>query len=216
MPADKNQGVRSQLEAAVLDAFPFLIDALGISALGLLVPSSLSLRWRVMVHLLLISAFGVYLGYRLLKRLDPVWFASAPITSTQRVFGTALGVVIIVTGSVGLVTLASSAALRLRPSTQFLQLLSTLDIAWAAATVMVAFYWLWNRVQMALIGGFAVVVACAFPYGRYVDQAAFGPGGAWRMRASELWEYVLPYDIFIAVVAIGLLLLAVRRRAAIL
>ncbi|NND01524.1 MAG: hypothetical protein HKN91_01940, partial [Acidimicrobiia bacterium] len=106
MPAKSQQGVRSQLEAGVLDAFPFLVDALGISALGLLVPSSLSLRWRVVVQLVLISVFALYVGFRLLSRLDPVWFESSPITPKQRTFGTAIGVVIIVTGSVGLITLA--------------------------------------------------------------------------------------------------------------
>lgn len=213
MASGRDQGVSSQLEAAVLDAFPFLIDALGISALGLLVPSSLSVRWRVMVQLILISLFGIYLAFRLLKRLEPVWFESATITATQRVLGTALGVVIIVTGSVGLVTLASSAALRLRPPTQFLQLLSALDIAWAASTVMVAAYWLWNRVRVALVGGAFVLVMCTWAMARYIDEAALGPSGAWRLSAAELWEYVLPYDIAIAVVAVGLLILAVRRRA---
>lgn len=214
MPTARSKGARSQLEDAVLDAFPFLVDALGISALGLLVPSSLPLRGRVVVQLTLISVFALYLAYRLLRRLDPVWFEGAPITSSQRAFGTALGVVVIVTGSVGLVALASSAALRLRPPTQLLQLLSALDIAWAATTVMVASFWLWNRVRVALLQGAAVVALCVFAYYRYVDEVAFGPSGAWRLRASELWEYVLVYDIAIAVIAIALLVFAVRRKGA--
>ena len=167
-----------------------------------------------MVQLVMISVFGIYLAFRLLKRLEPVWFDSSPITATQRVFGTGLGVVIIVTGCVGLVTLASSAALRLRPATQFLQLLSTLDIAWAASTVMVAAYWLWSRVRVALFGGLVVVAACTVTLARYVDEAAFGPNGGWRLTASELWEYVLPYDIGVAAIAIGMLFYAVRKRAA--
>ncbi|NND01385.1 MAG: hypothetical protein HKN91_01230, partial [Acidimicrobiia bacterium] len=97
--------------------------------------------------------------------------------------------------------------------TQFLQLLSTLDIAWAATTVMVALYWLLDRAQIALFGGVAVVGTCIWAYARYVDEVALGPNGAWRLRASELWEYVLVYDTLVAVVAVGLLFAAINRRA---
>lgn len=214
MATGRNSAERSQLEAAVLDTFPFLVDALGIAALGLLVPSSLSLRGRVMAQLLLVSLFGLYLAYRLLKRLEPVWFEDAAITATQRAFGTSLGLVVLVTGCVGLVTLASSAALRLRPTTQFLQLLSTLDIAWAASTVMIAAYWLWHRVRVAIAAGLLVVVLCSVAYYRYIDTVAFSPSGAWRLRAGELWEYVLAYDMAIAAIALGMLFIAVRRKAA--
>ena len=120
--------------------------------------------------------------------------------------------VFMVTGSVALVTLASSAALRFQPSTQFLQLLSALDIAWAAATVMIAAYWLWGR-RAALIGGIAVGVVCIAAIARYLDAVGFTPRGRWRLDGGALWTYVLPYDMAVAAIAIGLFWFALRRRA---
>jgi hypothetical protein len=114
---------------------------------------------------------------------------------------------------VGLVTLASSAALRFQPSTQFLQLLSALDIAWAIATVMVAVYWLRGR-WPALMAGAVVGVVCIASIFRYLDAVGFTPRGRWRLDGGALWTYVIPFDMAVAVIAIGLFVFAARRRAA--
>ena len=203
---------QSNLETASAQAFPFLIDALGVSALGLLVPTSLSLGVRFGSHLVLLVLFGFFLAQRMLATTDALWFGATPLRKDRRVMATGLGVIIIVTGVVGLVTLASSAALRFQPSTQFLQLLSALDIAWAMATVMVALYWLWGR-RVALVGGLTVGVVCVITIARYLDAVGFTRGGKWRLEAESLWTHVLPFDIAVAVIAIGLFFYAAKRRS---
>jgi len=205
---------KASLESAALLTFPYLVDALGVSALGLLVPTSLSLGGRFIGQLILLVFLAVFVTSRLLALTTSPWFAGSRLRFEQRVLATGVATVILVTGVVGLATLASSAALRFQHSTQFLQLLSALDIAWAAATVMVAAYWLWGRVA-ALIGGAAVGVLCVATIARYLKEVGFTTRGGWRLRASDLWTYVLPFDTAVALIAIGLLFFAWRRKSAV-
>ncbi len=203
------------LESAVTAAFPIMIDALGISALGLLLPTSLSLGLRFGGQLVLLVALALLLTWRLLPLTTHSWFGESTHRAwspQSQVAATGLAAIFIVTGVVGLVTLASSAALRLQPSTQFLQLLSALDIAWAVSTLMVAAYWWRGRVAAAAAGGL-VGVACVWAIARYLDAVGFTPQGRWRLVGPALWEYVLPYDIAIALVAVGAFVLSVRRQA---
>ena len=206
---------KQSLEGTLTEAFPYLIDALGVSALGLLVPTSLSLGVRFGAQLVLLVLFGYLLAFKLLPFTDTIWFGGTSLRATQRVIGTGLALIVTVTGVVGLVTLASSAALRLQPSTQFLQLLSALDIAWAASTVMVSLYWLRGRVA-ALVGGAIVGLACIATIARYLDAVGFTPKGRWRLDAAALWKYILPYDIAVAIIAIAAFIFAVKRRAQLL
>jgi hypothetical protein len=163
----------------------------------------------------LLVALGYLVTLKLLPFTDTVWFRSTGLRSGQRVFGTGLAAIVIVTGMVGLVTLASSAALRLQPSTQFLQLLSALDIAWATATIMVGLYW-WRGRVAAMAGGAFVGATCIATIARYLDAVGFTPKGRWRLDAAALWKYVLPYDIAVAIIAIAVLVFAARLRAQLL
>ncbi len=203
----------ASLETAAYEAFPYLLDGLGVAALGLLVPASLRIGYRFGGHLVLLVLFGLILTARLLPLTDTLWFADMGLSPLRRVMATGLGAIIIVTGVVGLVTLASAAALRFQPSAQFLQLLSALDIAWAVATVMVAVYWLRGR-RAALVAGATVGVICVASIARYLDAVGFSPQGRWRLDGGALWTYVLPYDMAVAIIAIGAFVFAARRRAA--
>jgi hypothetical protein len=205
-------GPPASLEDAADEAFPYLLDGLGVAALGLLVPVSLRIGLRFGGQLILLVIFGLLLAARLLPLIDTPWFGNRGLSATRRVMATGLGAVIIVTGVVGLVTLASSAALRFQPSTQFLQLLSALDIAWAASTVMVALYWLRGRTA-AIVGGALVGVLCIATIFRYLDAVGFTKRGRWLLNGGELWTYVIPYDLAVAIIAIGLFVYAARRRA---
>jgi len=200
------------MEGAAYEAFPYLLDGLGVAALGLLVPVSVRIGFRFGGQLVLLVIFGLILAARLLPLTDRPWFIGLRLTPVRRVMATGLAAVIMVTGVVGLVTLASSAALRFQPSTQFLQLLSALDIAWAASTVMVALYWLRGR-WAALAGGALVGVLCIATIFRYLDAVGFTRRGRWRLDGGELWTYVIPYDMAVAVIAIGLFVYAARRKA---
>ena len=201
------------LETAAYEAFPYLLDGLGVAALGLLVPTSLRIGFRFGGQLVVLVLFALILATRMLPLTRRPWFNGFELSPQRRVVATGLGAIIIVTGVVGLVTLASSAALRFQPSTQFLQLLSALDIAWAVATVMVAVYWLRGRVA-AIVAGVAVGVLCIASIFRYLEAVGFTRRGRWRLDGEALWTYVIPYDLAIAAIAIALFLFAARRRAA--
>ena len=76
---------------------------------------------------------------------------------------------VLVTGVVALVTLASSAALRFPPSMQFLQLLSAVDIAWAATALVVGADRAWGR-TVAIIGGTILGALVGGSLGRAMDR----------------------------------------------
>ncbi len=115
----------------------------------------------------------------------------------------------VTTGLVGLVTLASSAALGYAPSLQFLQLLSALDIAWAAAALVLGVRWLLGD-GWAAVAGSLLAVVCIWSIWRYLDVVGFGPAGGWIASSDELWRYVLPFDIAAAIIALGALVAGLR------
>ncbi|NIR60829.1 MAG: hypothetical protein GWO02_15625 [Gammaproteobacteria bacterium] len=121
--------------------------------------------------------------------------------------------VVLPTGVVALVTLASSAALRFDPSLQFLQLLSALDIAWAGAALMIGTRWLWGRIAAFFAGGMLGIL-CVLSVWNYLRVVGFGPDGAWAVRAGEMMTLILPFDTAAAVMAIASLGAGIRRRSA--
>jgi hypothetical protein len=120
--------------------------------------------------------------------------------------------VVLVTGVVALVTLASSAALRYPPSMQFLQLLSAVDIAWVVAAFVVGAGRAWGRAA-AIVGGAVVGIVCVAAIWRYLDIVGFGPNGEWIVDGAELWRNVIPADMVAALTAIGVFAYGARRRS---
>jgi hypothetical protein len=120
-----------------------------------------------------------------------------------------VSLVVVVTGVVGLVTLASSAALRYQPSLQFLQLLSALDIAWVVAAVIIGIRLGWGRA--GLVAGGVVGAFCVWSIWNYLRVVGLAPDGGWELRGDELMRLVLPFDMAAAVVAIGLVGEGLRR-----
>jgi hypothetical protein len=112
--------------------------------------------------------------------------------------------VVIVTGVVGLVTLATAAALPFQPSLQFLSLLSALDMAWAGAAIVFGARRRWGR-RAALVGGTLLGAFCVGSIWNYLRVAGLGPAGEWQLVGAELTRLVLPFDMVAAVVA-GVLL----------
>ena len=123
-----------------------------------------------------------------------------------------IALVVIVTGVVGLVTLASSAALRLQPSLQFLQLLSALDIAWAAGAVLIGGYRLWSR-RTARVAGLTVGVSCVLSIWNYLRVVGFTADGGWLLDGGQLMRLVLPFDMLAAAIASGVLFAGARRQS---
>ena len=131
------------MERAVLATTPFLAVGL-LAALPLLLiawsPPPFAL---VIAHLAALVLLGLAASIRLAPFAGGDWFLGESWSSFWRLIASGVAVVVLVTGMVGLVALASSAALRYPPSMQFLQLLSALDIAWAGAALVVGVYRAW-------------------------------------------------------------------------
>lgn len=168
------------------------------------------LMMYTMVHLGALVAFGLVVVADLARFIDQSWFAG--LGATTRIVASGAAVVALTVGAVALVTLPTSAALRLDPSLQFLQLLSALDIAWAAGATLVGVSWIagrrWGHVAGAIIG-----VVCVWSIWAYLDAVGFAPDGGWLVDGSALMTYVLPYDMGAAVIAVVTLILGARRTA---
>lgn len=204
--------MRSPLEAAVVAAFPYLLVPLLVSPLLLLVATDSSRFVVSNTHLSAVVALALVLAMVLAPRVREDWFQERRWAPHLRRLAGGAALVVVVTGVVALVTLASSAALRLQPSLQFLQLLSALDIAWATAAVVIGGHLLWSRAAAA-VGGLVVAVACVFSIWNYLRVVGFTDDGGWLLDGGELMKLVIPFDMAAAAAAITVLVLGSRRAA---
>lgn len=167
----------------------------------------------ITIHLSLVVAYAVALVFHLAPYAESPWFGGLEMGPGARLALTWAVVVVSVTGVAGLTTLATSAALRYDASLQFLQLLSALDITWAAAAIVLGTRRRWGPVA-ALWGAVALGVVCVWAIWRYLDVVGFTTVGGWLVDGSELMRLVLPYDMGAAVVALILFSLGVRTEGA--
>ncbi len=199
------------VEHAVVHTARMLAPALLAAVVLLVVPSQEDPFGLFIVQLSALVAFGVVVAVRLAplsSRED--WFVGSGWSSRRRRLAGAAVTVALVTGAVALLTLASSAALRLQPSLQFLQLLSALDIAWAAAAIVVGAELRWGRAA-AWAGGLILGVLCVFSIWRYLDIVGFTDDGGWLVSGADLWRYVIPFDTIAATAAVLILVAGVWR-----
>ena len=200
------------MERAVLATVPFLAIGLVVSVPLILVPWSPPPFTIVIVHLAALVVLGLVAALRLMPLAGNDWFRGQPWSPFWRLAASGISVVFLVTGMVGLVTLASSAALRYPPSLQFLQLLSALDIAWAGAALVIGIYRAW-RLPAAATAGTVLAIICVWSIWRYLDVVGFGPEGEWIVDSAALARYVLPFDVLAAVIAVGAFVFGTRRQA---
>lgn len=205
--------MKSPLETAVARAAPYLVVGLVAAPLLLAVPLAWSRLFVSVTHLSVVVAFGLVLVMRLSSLAESDWFPDLKWRPTGRRLAGSIALVVTVTGVVALVTLASSAALRLQPSLQFLQMLSALDIAWAAGAVVVGGRRLWS-VRNAALAGIAVGVICVMSIWNYLRIVGFTADGGWLLDGGELMRLVIPLDMAVAVVAGTVLYLGTRRPGA--
>jgi len=203
------EGTDAPIERAVIAAVPFLAAGLVLSVLMFVLPSATTIA-VVTFHLGGLVLLALLAAFRLEPLAGSDWFLGHPWSPFWRLSASGVAVVFLVTGVVGLVTLASSAALRYPPSMQFLQLLSALDIAWAATALIVGLRRGWGR-WIAIAGGVVLAVVCVWAIWRYLDVVGLGPDGEWIVDADALFEHVLPYDTAAAIAAIAALVLGTRR-----
>ena len=189
------------MERAVLAAVPFLVAGLVLSLPLLLVTWTPPPMRPVIVHLSGLVLLGLAAAVWLAPLAGADWFLGRAWSAWWRLVASGVTVVVITTGVVGLVTLASSAALQFPPSMQFLQLLSALDIAWAGGALVVGAHRAWGRAA-AVAAGVVLGVVCVFAIWRYLDVVGFGPSGEWIVDGPALWRNVIPADTVAALVAI--------------
>lgn len=206
--------MRSPIESALLVAAPWLVAGLGISIVGFLIPSGrASPTVLFIVQLTLLVALGLGLADRLAGFLvDDGWFANPGWSPFRRAFAAAVVLVIIPTGVVGLVTLASSATIGYDPSLQFLQLLSALDIVWAGAALLYGSFLLWGR-SVARVAAALLGVVCVASLWNYLNVVGYGPNDEWLVDGGELARLVIPLDMLAAVVALVVVVAGLRRLA---
>lgn len=204
--------VMSPLDVAVGKAVPYLATGLLLSPLLLLVPANANRFTVSVVHLSALVLLGLALAMAVAPLLERNWFDGLDWPENRKRLAGGIALVVIVTGVVGLVTLASSAALRLQPSLQFLQLLSALDIAWAAGAVLIGGYRLWSR-RTARVAGLTVGVACVLSIWNYLRVVGFTADGGWLLDGGQLMRLVLPFDMLAAAIASGVLFAGARRQS---
>ncbi len=194
---------------AVVAVVPFVVGGL-VASTALLAVSSPTTTTLFLVHLAALVGFALVVAVRLSGFADAGWFGWTGWSPFVAALASGVGVVFLVTGSTALVTLASSAALRMPPSTQFLQLLSALDIAWAMSALMVGLGRLGGR-RLAVGGGLLLGVVCVWSIGAYLAAVGFGPDGAWIVDGDALVRYVIPFDVMAAVAGSGALVVGTWR-----
>ena len=197
-------------EQILLWTAPWLVGGLIASAPLLLVDVSDHRIGWFLVQLSVLVAFGLGLTIRLTPLADDSWFTATGWSRRVRLAASGAVVVVVATGTVGLVTLASSAALRFDPSMQFLQLLSALDIAWAGAAITVGATRIWGRTWGA-VGGAMLGIFCVWSIWNYLNTVGLGPGGEWIVSGADLMRLVIPFDMAAAVVAVVIFLVGVVR-----
>jgi hypothetical protein len=199
----------SPLEQAITQSVRWLVAALLLTPLLLAVPTPHGSTPWILFHLSVIVTGGLVLTMSLGRLLQHPWFtALGPVRS---LLGSAASIVVLVTGAVGIVTLASSAALRLDPSLQFLQLLSALDIAWVVGATAIGATLLRGK-AVGWIAGTMMVAVCVWSVATYLVAVGYTPSGGWLVDGEAMWRYILPYDIAAAVIALTTLGFGVRAR----
>ena len=159
-----------------------------------------------LVHLGLLQIAALLFAAEIEKLLDHPWFPD----TKRRWLASAASLVALVTGFAALLTLATSAAARYDVSLQFLQLLSSLDIAWVTAALFFGAMGLW-RPSLAWAAAVAIVVACIGSIAAYLIEVGFTPEGGWVVSGADLMTIVIPTDTVAAVISITVLLVASQR-----
>lgn len=196
------------MERAFVRVLPWLGVGLAAAVPLLALPAGRPLLVSTL-HLSGVVALAVGAALALAPIADePGWFA--PLAPAWRPLASAAVVVALVAGMAGLVALASGAALRLEPSLQFLQVLGALDIAWAAAALVVGVRRGWGTAP-AVTAGAVLGAACVGVIWNYLRTVGFTAGGGWVVDGAALWRLVLPADMAAAVLAGAALLVGTRR-----
>jgi len=189
------------VEGAILATVPFLVVGIGVSPFLLLVRGGDPMA-TFLVHLGGLVGLGLVAAVRLASLAGGNWFSARGWSPRVRLAASGIAVVFLVTGLLGLVTLASAAALRYPPSLQFLQLLSALDIAWVTTALLLGVDRAVGR-RMAVPAAVVLGAACVWSIERYLAVVGLGPDGGWLVDGRALERIVIPADTVAALLAVA-------------
>ena len=158
-----------------------------------------------LTHLTIVQVASFLFAIEMADLTDRPWFSHV----RRPWLASVASLVATVVGFSALLTIATSAAARYDVSLQFLQLLSSLDIAWVVAALYLGSRRLWNQ-KRATIAGSLLLVACVASIAMYLSVVGFTPDGGWLVDGSALMRIVLPSDTVAAIVSLTVLLLASR------
>ena len=168
---------------------------------ALFLPEGEDPLFTVTAHLVLLVAFSIGLTFHLASLGDDPWFSGLKIGEEGHRALTWVAVIVMVAGATGLVTLATSAALRFDPSLQFLQMVSSLNVAWVTAALTLGLRRRFG-VGVAVAGTVMLGAVCVWSIWHYLNTVGFTANGGWLLDALQLNRLVLPYDTAAAVIAI--------------
>lgn len=179
---------------------------LSLAALLLPAPQGDGLFRYTLIHLTVIQIATFLFTIEMSPLTDRPWFQQ-----TKRPWlASSASLVAAAVGFSALLTLATSAAARYDPSLQFLQLLSSLDIAWVVAGLYLGARKLWGK-PYALILASVLIIVCVWSIAVYLSSVGFTSDGGWLVDGGEMMRIVLPADTIAAVIAIAAMLLASHR-----
>ena len=179
---------------------------LSLVALLLPAPEGDGLLQYTLIHLAVVQIATFIFVIEMSPLTDQPWFS--PIKGSW--LASSASLVAAVVGFSALLTLATSAAARYDPSLQFLQLLSSLDIAWVVAALYLGARKLWGK-PLALILASTLIVICVWSIAVYLTSVGFTSNGGWLVDGSEMMRIIIPADTVAAVVAIAAMLGASQR-----
>lgn len=159
-----------------------------------------------LTHLTIVQIASFLFAAEMAGLIDRPWF----IHVRSPWLASASSLVAAVVGFSALLTLATSAAARYDVSLQYLQLLSSLDIAWVVAALYLGTRRLSKR-QMATIAASFLLAACVLSIAVYLSRVGFTIDGGWLVDGGELMRVVLPSDLVAAIVSLTVLLRAARK-----
>ena len=175
------------VERSLLIAIRWLIPSVAIAIPLLAVNVHNRLLLGATIHLSAVVVGTFWISLRLAPLADETWFVDLS-TVGRREFAAATAIAAVATGYAALTTLATSAALRLDASLQFLQLLSAIDIAWVVAATVVGTRWIWGE-RVSRVAGVSMSVVCVWSIGGTSTRSGSGPkaSGLCLAARSENW-----------------------------
>ncbi len=186
-----------------------LASAVPLSVLGLLfgAPSDHeSLYWYVNIHLIVLQLITFAFAVWVTSKVTWPWFQE-----TRRPWlASVASLVAAAVGLSALLTIATSAAARYDVSLQFLQLLSSLDIAWVVAAMYLGARALGGE-KIGRIAGTLLLLACVASIAIYLARVGFTSSGGWLVDGAEMMAVVIPSDVAAAVMSLSVVLLASRK-----